>query len=240
MPRPALGATTISGFPASRDGLRLALERERLDGIWNCSGGVERRGMLWLPRESEGRREHAMEEGRHLPKNPGECRYRIRPAASKLSSTREPRQNAPAVWPGRFFMSAYRDKRRRRRDELSWRGIPVPRRRFVVQVTLDAVAMPAWAVDRAVRGLTRSASRIWLRPADARILARTDREAGGEPTLIEAELRYCGICQRPLLGEDAAARRRLLETSRTANQRPCGSECIEAQQDRRWATRRAA
>lgn len=94
--------------------------------------------------------------------------------------------------------------------------------------------MPAWAVERCVRGLSRSATRIWLRPRDAAFLARLDREAGGTPDLVEMEVRYCPVCDRPLLGEDAAARRILEESSMTARQRPCGSECLEAAEDRRW------
>ena len=119
-------------------------------------------------------------------------------------------------------------------ERLASREIAATRRRFVVQVTLDAIHVPLWAVERRVKGLSRSASRIWLRPRDAHFLARLDREAGGEPDLIEMELRYCPVCQRPLLGEDAAARRTLEESSRTARQRPCGTECLEAEQDKRW------
>jgi hypothetical protein len=131
-------------------------------------------------------------------------------------------------------MSSYRDKRRRRRADLEARDIAVPRRHFVVQVTLDQIYVPVWAIERRVKGLTRTVSRIWLRPKDAHFLARLDREAGGNPDLVEAELRYCEVCQRPLIGEDAAARRKLLETSMTAAQLPCGTQCLEARRDKRW------
>ena len=61
-------------------------------------------------------------------------------------------------------------------ERLASREIAATRRRFVVQVTLDAIHVPLWAVERRVKGLSRSASRIWLRPRDAHFLARLDRE----------------------------------------------------------------
>jgi hypothetical protein len=131
-------------------------------------------------------------------------------------------------------MSAFREKRRARHEALKSRGIAATRRRFVVQVTLHAIPMPDWALARRVKGLSCSASRIWMKKRDGYFLARLDCEAGGVRDVVEAELRYCPVCKRPLLGEDAAARRRLEESGRTARQRPCGSECYEAQQDRRW------
>ena len=36
------------------------------------------------------------------------------------------------------------------------------------------------------------------------------------------------------IGEDAAARRQMDESTMTGRQLPCGSECIEASKDKRW------
>lgn len=132
-------------------------------------------------------------------------------------------------------MKTVREVRRARRYELRCKGIQKAYRRRVWCVEVSAIAMPEWARARAVKGLTQSATRVWLRPRDARMLARIDREAGGEPAMAEAEFRRCGVCNRPLLGLDAAARRELDESAVTGRQLPCGGDCLEAARDKRWS-----
>lgn len=94
--------------------------------------------------------------------------------------------------------------------------------------------MPAWVTGRRIRGLTFTDSIVWLRPRDAKLLIEMDQENGGEATYAETEFRRCPVCNRPLLGDAAACRRRLDESARTGRMKPCGSECIDASKDGRW------
>jgi hypothetical protein len=64
--------------------------------------------------------------------------------------------------------------------------------------------------------------------------ARVDRAEGGRPWFAESEYRRCGLCNRPLLDVDAAARRYMDESTTTGKQLPCGADCIEASKDGRW------
>lgn len=123
---------------------------------------------------------------------------------------------------------------RARRAERAARGIKERRQRMVWRVEVTAIAVPAWARARALRGLTSGEAYLWLRRGDAKMLERLDREAGGEPMVIEAEFRRCKICWRPLLGDDAAARRAQELGGATADQLPCGPECYDASKDKRW------
>lgn len=127
-----------------------------------------------------------------------------------------------------------REKRRERNAELKMRGITRCYKRRVCCVTITATPMPEWCYKRRIRGLTMSHSRVWLRPKDAWVLRCLDLEIGGRPTITEAEYRRCPVCWRPLLGEDAEARRELNESSFTARQIPCGDGCLDAAKDKRW------
>lgn len=124
--------------------------------------------------------------------------------------------------------------RKAERRALLDRGIRPARVRRIFCVRLEGYAMPEWAGAERIAGLTWSETTVWLRRRQARYLAREAEEAGGRATLVEAEFRRCEVCHRPLLGEDAKARRRQVETSVTARQLPCGASCYEAQRDRRW------
>jgi hypothetical protein len=133
-------------------------------------------------------------------------------------------------WPYRTT----RQRRRERRDKLKSMKITPTRRRRVFCVTITAIAMPQWAVDRRIKGLSASPTRIWLSASDARFLMSLDRDEGGHPWFAESEYRRCGLCNRPLLDVDAAARRYMDESTTTGKQLPCGADCIEASKDGRW------
>ena len=127
-----------------------------------------------------------------------------------------------------------RRMRKAERRELLNRGIRPTRSRHVYCVRLEGFAMPEWAGAERIAGLSMSDRMVWLLPSRARLLARQAEEAGGCATLAEAEFRRCEVCWRPLLGEDAKARRRQVESCGTGRQLPCGTSCYEAQRDRRW------
>ena len=124
--------------------------------------------------------------------------------------------------------------RREVRLDLARMGGREARKRWIARVELDAIPMPAWAAEKRIAGLTYTDSVVWLPRRDAKFLCRLDRAAGGAPGYTETELRRCGVCNRPLLGEDAAYRRRLDESAVTGRMKSCGSECAEASKDGRW------
>lgn len=114
------------------------------------------------------------------------------------------------------------------------RGIAERRRRMVCRVETELVPIPGWARRRNVRGLTQGETFVWLHPGDARALERLDREAGGNPKVLEVEFRLCKVCRRPLLGEEATSRRIFERAGATTYMAPCGDSCIEASHDHRW------
>ena len=131
---------------------------------------------------------------------------------------------------------------RRNRAEREARGIPERRRRIAVRVEPEVVEIPEWARKRAIRGLTTGEDFVGLYAGDARLLEQKDRRDGGEPAVIAVEFRICKVCGRPLLGDDAAARRALEAAGATSYMLPCGDTCYEAQREGRWrrVRRRAA
>ena len=132
------------------------------------------------------------------------------------------------------FRDPVRYQRKRDRKNRRMRGISLTRRSRVFCVKLNGMPMPEWCHERRVSGLSMTAGTVWLRPRDALHLGHLAYEAGFEPTLVETEFRLCEICGRTLLGEDAAARRRTCESSVTGRMLPCGSECLDAEKDKRW------
>lgn len=134
----------------------------------------------------------------------------------------------------RAYLRVQRQRRREHKAELKVRRIREARVKRIWLVSLSAIPMPAWAADRRIPGLSFGPSTVWLRPSDARFLLARDRECGGTPRFSETEYRPCPVCHRPLLGAQAAERRRLDESCNTGRQLPCGEDCIEASKDRRW------
>lgn len=134
-------------------------------------------------------------------------------------------------------MTGLAERRYQRADRLSRlrsRAIAAARTQRIFCIEPSDIAVPAWARERQIQGLSNGADRVWLRRPDAELLMRLDREVGGNPGVMEAQYRRCPVCDRPLLGEDAEARRILDESAKTARQRPCGSECLDAAKDMRW------
>lgn len=104
----------------------------------------------------------------------------------------------------------------------------MPKLRMVAMVETTALAIPAWARAKAVKGLTGDAGRIWLGRIAANLLARLDREAGGSPRLTMTAYRQCKVCGRALLG--VAAEHRLELDRRFEGERiPCSPDCVEVQ-----------
>ncbi len=117
-----------------------------------------------------------------------------------------------------------------RRLALKAQGI-TPTIRVLVWSVQPTYGVPAWATERAVAGLTSPPHRVWLSRGDAWRLMREDRAQGGHPQVLTTELRHCEMCARPLLAEEAARRRVLVESSRTE---PCGPHCAEDRESKLW------
>jgi hypothetical protein len=105
---------------------------------------------------------------------------------------------------------------------------------MVLRVEPELIAIPEWARGRAVRGLSIGEDYVWLRPGDGRALAALDRDCGGRPVVVEQEFRYCKVCGRPLIGDDATSRRLSEQGGQTSYMLPCSDECYEAARDQRW------
>jgi len=114
-------------------------------------------------------------------------------------------------------------------------GIKERRQRMVRRVEPELIPMPGWARQRAVKGLSRGEDFVWLLPGDARQLERMDRDAGGNPRVLETEFRRCRYCGRPALGADAIAMRG--QDMGGEDWAICGDECDAAREDRRWRKR---
>jgi hypothetical protein len=117
-----------------------------------------------------------------------------------------------------------------RRRELKEHGITPTRRRYAWSVHTTALQkLPEWvhAVKIGALGTLASRNRVWLNPRDAKRLTWQDHLAGGQSEVTTAELRYCEVCGRPLIGIEAEKRRKLSESSSDGRQQPCGPECAQ-------------
>jgi hypothetical protein len=128
----------------------------------------------------------------------------------------------------------YRNRKPRwraaRRREAKAQGQPIPNRQEVWNVQVTALlAIPDAILRSAIVGLSVQSNAIWLRRGTAKLLIVLDRAAGGRSLVTKAEYKRCNLCNRPLLGPEAANRRYLIETVPEANSVPCSSNC---QQDR--------
>lgn len=132
------------------------------------------------------------------------------------------------------YADANRRWRKQERRELKAKGIAPTRIRRAICVRLVGMEVPEWFLEHRIRHLSATAHTVWLRPRQAKHLEHLADEAGAHAILAEAEFRLCEQCGRPLLGEDAKARRRIVESAVTGRQKPCGADCFEAQGDRRW------
>lgn len=144
----------------------------------------------------------------------------------------------------------YRERGARRiyrRNAKAW-GVKVPALKTVVLVKTEIVAIPAWALAKAVPGLKAEPGSVWLYRIAANALAQLDRAEGGRPQLTPVFYRRCGLCSRGLIGRDAELRweqDREWEGRKGRHERdpahrgtyadggnptPCGQDCVERQQ----------
>ena len=128
-----------------------------------------------------------------------------------------------------YWFSDRRLSREYRRNAKAW-GITVPKLKTVVQVQTDAIAIPAWAREHAIPGLESNQTAVWLGRISANVLARLDREAGGQPKLTTTVFRRCRICSRALLG---IAAQEQFERDRVKAGIPCGPDCVETARARK-------
>jgi hypothetical protein len=118
--------------------------------------------------------------------------------------------------------------RKAEKAKLNKRGIQPAKRQWVLCVETTAIEIPLWAQAKAERRLSVAPHRVWFRGRSngrAKILARQDREAGGNPEITAVEFRLCGRCGRMMLGIEAEARRKVEESHKQGRELPCGSEC---------------
>lgn len=113
-----------------------------------------------------------------------------------------------------------------RRQAMKDAGILAARRQWIWLVEPDRLfAIPGWAREAAVKGLAKSAERVWLWPVDAKRLRSEVSRSGWRCRLTRAELRHCGVCARPLIGTEAERRRKMDEAGPEGRQQPCGAQC---------------
>jgi hypothetical protein len=90
----------------------------------------------------------------------------------------------------------------------------------------DVIAIPAWAFEQKEPGLPFTADYIWTNQSMATMLARLDKEEGGNPELFPCEARRCKVCGLLKLNLMAAHRRMLDESAVDGRNLPCGPECM--------------
>ncbi len=122
------------------------------------------------------------------------------------------------IYPNRNRKPRWRAARRR---ELKAQGIIPANRQMVWTIVLTVVLLPEWAAKKRVKGLRD----LWVDAAIGKRLLALDRRNGGQPSVTKAEFRRCDLCNRPLLGLEAAARRAIIETSATGRLAPCSPRC---------------
>lgn len=135
------------------------------------------------------------------------------------------------IYPNRNRKPRWRGPLRKAMKEA---GVPAPRRQWIWSVMPGAIDVPQWALKVAVRGLGEQDGRVWLWPTDAKKLFVEDSAAGGMPQLNIAEVRYCKVCWRPLIGSDAENRRELDESGPGGRKLPCGETCFRDNRTGVW------
>jgi hypothetical protein len=82
--------------------------------------------------------------------------------------------------------------------------------------------MPAWAKERAVKGLMG----FWLMEWDGARVANLDRLRGGFPIVLRQPFRRCEVCNRPIIGGEAIDRRNQVESCVGGRELPCRDQCL--------------
>ena len=122
-----------------------------------------------------------------------------------------------------------------RRREMKERGITPANRQEVWCVEPSAIRdLPDWVANRIVPGLGSSSTLFWLRPYDAKRLLALDRLCGGRSRFTKTEFRHCEVCRRPLISNEAAERRKLVESGPQARELPCGPNCEQDRETGLW------
>jgi hypothetical protein len=122
-----------------------------------------------------------------------------------------------------------------RRREMKAQGVTPPNRLRVWSVRIsELLDMPDWVSRFAIQGLGTLPRQVWLRPWKAKLLLTLDRAAGGRSEYSKTEFRRCELCARPLIGTEAEARRRLLESCPKARTTPCGPNCLRDREIGLW------
>jgi hypothetical protein len=134
-------------------------------------------------------------------------------------------------------------RRQYRQNAKKW-GVRVPKLPTVCLVETEMIAIPAWALEKALPGLKAPVGAVWLRRIAANVLAKLDRAEGGHPKVTATCFRRCTVCGRGLIGPDAEVRweqDRAWEAGKMAemkydrdeahkgcyNPTPCGPDCLE-------------
>lgn len=122
-----------------------------------------------------------------------------------------------------------------RRREMKAQGTLPARRQWIYSIEPQALeVLPEWATGNSVKGLGKTARRVWLWDKDSKRLIGLDRAAGGRPRVTRAELRHCLSCSRPLVGIEAEQRRKLDESGPDGRRQPCGVDCERDKASRIW------
>lgn len=121
-----------------------------------------------------------------------------------------------------------RDDRYRENGKLARWEMRAPRLKQIALVEPELIPVPDWALRKAIKGLTSDRNKVWLGRIAANLLARLDREVGGNPKLTVTSYRACRLCGRVLLGAEAEAR---FEQDRKfeGHRAPCGPDCVETE-----------
>ena len=87
----------------------------------------------------------------------------------------------------------------------SFRSVPLARRAWYVELSVISSSESSFAQGQLIPGLTREPQRFWVRARRvARSWAERDRAAGGIGSMFPVELRHCKVCERILIGPQAA------------------------------------
>lgn len=136
----------------------------------------------------------------------------------------------------------YMETRRRqdklaRRFERQWfkkvkRLLPQPA--YIWLVTLTAIEVPDWAIEKSLTDFDPEPQRIWMRARRvANRLMDEDRRAGGHPTRQRVEARRCKVCRRLKIAFQAVERREFEKAWPTNWTKPCDDDCLKIKELKR-------
>jgi hypothetical protein len=112
-----------------------------------------------------------------------------------------------------------------RRIRAAGHTVPVTRKAW--RVSIDAVPMPQWAIDKALQAVSSSDTHVWLRSrADAKRLHALNKAWGGCGSIDAAEYRRCPVSDGLLLGR-AASEMREWQRLHPGQKKQCGPDCKE-------------